>query len=131
MSLLPATASAGTVTAGSFTAAPGEKNDVRYDAFGTPPITVADLGAPLTVGDGCTDGTPVACSYTGSVTLNLGDRSDRGWASATISAVVHGDKGDDVIHADAEEPQAYGGPGGDSIEVSGIRFAGPAGEETT
>ena len=77
--LVPAAAAAGTVTAGSFTAAPGEKNDVRYDAFGAPPITVADLGAPLIVGAGCTDGTPVTCEYTGSLTLHLGDRADRGF----------------------------------------------------
>ena len=106
--LLPATAAAGTVTAGSFTAAPGEKNDVRYDAFGPPPITVVDLGAPLIVGAGCTDGTPVTCEYTGSLTLHLGDRADRGFASATIAAQVYGEEGADVIHADAEEPGATG-----------------------
>jgi len=129
--LVPATASAGTVTAGNFMAAPGEKNDVTYDAFGSPPITVADLGAPLTVGSGCTDGTPVTCIYTNNVTLQLGDRSDKGWASATITAIVYGEQGADVIHADAEDPQAYGGDGDDEIDVSGnqIRASGGRGDD--
>jgi Ca2+-binding RTX toxin-like protein len=128
---VPAAAAAGTVTAGNFAAAPGEKNDVRYDAYGSPPVTVFDLGAPLIVGSGCTDGAPVACDYTSGVTLHLGDRSDRGWASATFVAIVHGEDGADVIHADSEEPQAYGGAGDDQIEVSGnqIRAWGGRGND--
>jgi Ca2+-binding RTX toxin-like protein len=115
------------VTAGSFTAAPDEKNDVRYDAYGSSPVTVSDLGAPLTVGSGCTDGTPVTCVYTNNVTLQLGDRSDNGWASATVAAIVYGERGADVIHADAEEPQAYGGDGNDRIEISGNGLRGSGG----
>jgi Ca2+-binding RTX toxin-like protein len=117
--LCPAVATAGEVTAGAFTAAPGEKNDVTYEADGRPPWTVVDNGAPLTVGSGCTPGSPVTCTYTSGVTLHLGDRADRGSASAVLSAVVYGDEGADVIHADAESPVVYGGPGADEIQVGG------------
>ena len=116
---------AGTVSGGTFTAAPGEKNDVRYDAYAPPPVpTVVDNGAPLIVGPGCMEGTPVTCAFTNGVTLRLGDRADKGSASAYIVATVYGEQGDDVIQADAEEPQAYGGPGDDQIRVSGNQVLG-------
>ena len=50
--ICPSSAIAGTVTAGTFTASPGEKNDVRYNGFGSPPISVVDLGAPTHRGRG-------------------------------------------------------------------------------
>lgn len=129
----PGAALAGTVTAGTFTAAPGEKNDVRFDAFPPPPVaTIVDDGAPLVVGPGCTDGTPVTCGVINSVLLHLGNRADRGFASASTSAAVYGEQGDDVLHADAEFASAYGGLGDDSIAVSGNQvFAhGGRGDDT-
>ena len=105
------------VTAGSFTAAPGEERR-PLRRVRAPPVTVADLGAPRTVGAGCTQGDPVTCDYTSGVTLRLGDRADSGFASATIATAVYGEHGDDEIRTDAEEAQADGGPGEDAIPAS-------------
>jgi hypothetical protein len=122
------TALAGTVTHGTFTAAPGEKNDVRFDAYPPPPVaTVVDLGAPLVVGPGCSEGTPVTCDALYNVALYLGDRADSGSASAVISSIVYGEQGDDVIWADAEEPRGYGGPGDDKISLNGNGVSGYGG----
>ena len=91
--------------------------------------TVVDLGAPLTVGAGCTDGTPVTCQYTSASPSprrpgRPGVRERHDHRAGLRRA------GCDVIHADAEEPAGYGGPGDDQIQASaatGLRPTASAG----
>ncbi|MEY2426387.1 MAG: hypothetical protein QOI61_1959, partial [Actinomycetota bacterium] len=85
--VLPASASAGTLAVddrtATFTAAPGEANAVTYATTGSDKaiaLVIADTGAPVTPGDGCTavDANTVSCParQIESLKVALGDGSD-------------------------------------------------------
>jgi hypothetical protein len=98
-----------------FTAAPGERNDVRISGT-LPAIRVADAGAPLTAGPGCVaDGDAVACRADfGPVFADGGDGDDR-IAAAGVVASVRGGAGDDVLSVSGSGGFLYGGAGDDTL----------------
>jgi hypothetical protein len=130
----------------TFTAAPGERNDVtaRIEAGG---FVVADAGgAPLIAGDGCAaqlDGS-VRCAFSPrgeTFAVQLGDGDDRvtlapppagmTWPPANLG----GGDGDDILDAsDAGAPSVgFDGGAGDDVELGGRGddgFVGDPGHDT-
>jgi hypothetical protein len=128
--LLPAAASAGTISAENgrlaFAAAPGEVNDVLITA-GTESNVVKDAGAPLTAGPGCRskpDGSAECDVGAAVIAVDLGDMSDRlnliGSLPSQVSGGpggdgLHGGSGDDVLRGDAGDDTLSGNSGGDTL----------------
>src|SRR4051794_19206033 len=127
----PATASAATIEVASpsgtptivYTASPGETNalemhgtvngvlDFRMPFF--------EFSAPLTVGAGCTAGTPVLCGAADRafpVSVSLGDRDDvASTNSFTADLALSAGSGDDDVLAGGIDATADGGPGDDTV----------------
>jgi Ca2+-binding RTX toxin-like protein len=98
-----------------------------------PAMTYSDAGNPLTVGPGCTAGSPAFCPI-GLVEIRLGAEGDHAFVftnsstvnvtagggddtirAAQIRGVTRGGAGDDTIRANSREAQVYGDGGHDSI----------------
>lgn len=114
----------------SFTAAPGEANDVTVSGPADT-VTVHDAGAVLTAGDRCTSSGDhdVTCDLSGAPrapnSIALGDGNDRLVVSGSLAAqtVVDGGDGDDDVTGGGEVDQLKGGLGRDKL-------AGGAGNDT-
>lgn len=127
--VLPATASAATLTVSGGTsavltlqAARGEANDLGvsdlFDPVRGPGLTVADHGAPLRADAACDAGPPLLCPI-GPIAVHLGDRADRASViSIEDDASVWGDDGDDDILASGLSTTAFGGSGNDHVHVN-------------
>jgi Ca2+-binding RTX toxin-like protein len=121
-----ASVSAGALT---FTAAPGEVNELRLQARsdGGPEavfVAVVDQSSALTAGSGCTslDAHAVRCDPFTSATVSLGDMDDLAEMTVdyiaqqpTISAQIDGGEGNDRLGGGAQSDNVAGGPGNDSI----------------
>lgn len=144
--LLAAPAQAGTITAFSertdeylgFTAAPGERNEVRVELQGSKLRITDTAGAPT---GPCPQvaSNAVLCGVTGSLIVDLGDgddtllvtageRLDSAYGGsgndrmvATAGAELDGGDGDDVLEGSPETDKLTGGPGTD--QLSGGRDA--------
>lgn len=118
-----------------FVAAPGEVNDITtsFDST-TGLIRIADAGAGLTAGAGCTpDGLHAAICLRTSGTIELGDGDDEATLSAGDSFTLNGGDGDDTLDADQGGRVVNGGAGNDHILgghsggsiISSFRNGGP------
>jgi Ca2+-binding RTX toxin-like protein len=102
-----ASASAATVTPGSYTAVAAETNNLTVTDNGAT-LTFVDPGAAITGAGGCLPaavnpaGTPVTCTDTGNLNINLNDLNDQ---TSFVGAV------DDTINQD-------GGAGSDTLRGS-------------
>ena len=137
------TASAATVSVSghalTFTAAPGETNDVQLELWnaGAPNefVAVHERGAVLVLGSGCTpigaDGLPVPpagaqranCGAVTSATVSLGDMGDSAWMGTRRSAqdpnvqvILSGGDGDDFLLGGPLSDQLNGGAGNDVLD---------------
>jgi Ca2+-binding RTX toxin-like protein len=113
----------GTLT---FTAAPGETNDVAVagTVFPTASVRVSDAGAPLTVGTGCdvVDDHTATCADLPMV-IDTGDGNDRvrDEEQGTRVLTIRGGLGDDTLAAGSSQSldvQMFGGPGNDTMSVA-------------
>ncbi|HEX2086586.1 MAG TPA: calcium-binding protein [Solirubrobacteraceae bacterium] len=104
------------LTTASFTAAPGEANDVAAEQ-GDGEVRFRDRGAPIEVGDGCrrlADG--AAACPAGAVTVRLGDGDDRLALGAHAFAFSGlGEDGDDELRGSPGGERLEGGPGDDRL----------------
>jgi Ca2+-binding RTX toxin-like protein len=117
----PGVASAATVssdgTTAVYRAAPREANAlVLAPSF---PFAVVDLGAPLTAGPGCVDGTPITCAGQDFQAL-LGDRADTADVNNVINDVVidAGSGDDDVTAGSVGRVTVTGAEGDDTLRVN-------------
>jgi hypothetical protein len=81
-------------------AAPGEANALTVGAADPAAFTVADSGAPLTAGPGCSSAdTGVTCVTVGAAEIDVaaGDGDDSVTIDAPVGAFVDGGAGDDLI----------------------------------
>src|SRR3954465_9149446 len=97
----------------TYTAAPGEKNDLGLQfADDGSSITFYDYGTPVTVPAGCTlndEGQSPTCAAPKSVAVSLGDGDDSATRSGieTIPVVVHGGDGADWLRGDDSTDTIY------------------------
>ncbi|HEX8103491.1 MAG TPA: hypothetical protein VF533_12815 [Solirubrobacteraceae bacterium] len=123
---LPAAATAGTVSVKdgtvTFTAAPGEANDLRVSQT-SEGFAFADFGAPITASAGCAPAgaSKATCTVeTGRVVARLGDGDDKGAATAGDFGVrIDGEGGADAIRSVTTNADLRGGPGDDDITCEG------------
>jgi Ca2+-binding RTX toxin-like protein len=99
----------------------GEPADVRiFTAFGPPfgmNIQVTDLRGGMTVGAGCTAGTPVLCPGSDlAIALNGGD--DRVVSTGDSDQSVSGGTGNDLLRVSSQLSTVTGGSGNDTVEVN-------------
>lgn len=109
----------------TYTAAPGEKNDVRFATNGTA-FVVTDAGAAIRFPAGiCTGdgGHVVTCDLVplapiAPLTVTLGDGDDRADTSAAplAPALLDGGPGNDVLVAGSLYDRLAGGPGNDVLD---------------
>jgi hypothetical protein len=113
-----ATVQVGATGAVDYAAAPGELNDVQASASGTT-VTIADAGAPITPGPGCTatGARAATCTVEGFPRLSaaLGDGDDTAAASGLLAAVLDGGAGDDTLTGGDAPDLLEGGPGADTL----------------
>jgi hypothetical protein len=106
----------------TYTAASGEVNQTIVSLVsGT--YTVADSGATITVGAGCSsvNANRATCAGAGitSINVNAGDMNDFVWITAPTNATISGGAGNDTLVGGAGNDTFDGGPGSDAI------FGGP------
>src|SRR5919199_3686943 len=101
----------------SFVAADNEVNDLALSVGGGS-YTLADAGAPLTAGAGCSQSgaNAVTCSTTGvtSVSIDVRDRADHVLLGA--AATVSGGAGDDVLTGSSAIDTLSGGADDDTLD---------------
>lgn len=128
----PAVASTVEVTDGvmTFTAAPGEANDVNLGAGPTGRsfrAVVWDKGSEVELGAGCTpvDYADAICTGVETIVVLLGDGDDQYGDSESLAQPpkVSGEAGDDVLESRAgvRGRQLSGGPGDDHLEAAGAQ----------
>jgi Ca2+-binding RTX toxin-like protein len=126
---LPGAAHAATISidgAGhyTYTAAPGEKNDLGLQFSDDDPgtLTFYDYGTPITSAPAnCTlnsEGQSPTCTGATSITAALGDGDDSATRSGltTTPATVDGGDGADWLKGNQGDDVFYGGPGKDKLE---------------
>jgi hypothetical protein len=108
----------------TYTAAPGEKNDLdlQFADDGTT-VTFYDYGTPITaLPAGCTandDGQSPTCPAPHSVVASLGDGDDSTTRSgAAVPATIDGGPGKDWMHGGDGNDTLRGGDGNDKLEGS-------------
>jgi Ca2+-binding RTX toxin-like protein len=110
----------------SYTADPGERNDVRIVRRESA-LAVSDSGAAIRAGAGCTGAGSqlVTCVFADPVArirVDTGDGADRVDAAALDNgtrAIVDGGTGDDTLIGSAFEDTLTGGSGNDTIDGGG------------
>jgi Ca2+-binding RTX toxin-like protein len=104
--------SAGVLT---YAAAPGETNSLTA-TLNTPNYRLADSGAPITPGSGCTavDVNTVDCAGVTSVDVMLDDMNDTASVTLGVPATLHGGTGDDTLTGHSEDDVLIG-DGGDDV----------------
>lgn len=98
-----------------YAAAPQEANRLRAAIAGTT-ITLADPGAPITPGTGCTAaaGGTVQCSGT-ALAAALGDGNDSATVTGALPSHLDGGAGDDVLAGGTAGDTIEGGAGADNL----------------
>jgi hypothetical protein len=117
--LFAAPAQAATVSVDSgalrIAAAPGETNVIDIG----PGVTIADSGAPLTLGPGCVpQGIEALCPGATRVEADLGDGDDVLTLSAPLAADLHGGEGNDALTVVAAVATLDGGDGNDTLTAA-------------
>jgi hypothetical protein len=132
----PAAAQASTVSrTGStitFTAAPGETNDVRISS-GPIGLVITDTAGLTAAGD-CTQVSPTEanCGVDGDFVISLGDGNDSLFEAGSFRPVhVDGGPGDDKLQGDQAVDVFHGGAGKDEIDGGGgaDQLFGDAGDD--
>jgi glucose/arabinose dehydrogenase len=104
-----------------YSAASGESNDVLV-TLDSGAYSIADSGAVITAGAGCTSVAPgaVTCSATGvgSMSVSLGGGNDAVTVSAPTKASLNGGSEDDHLTGGAGADSLLGGPGNDTLQGS-------------
>ena len=140
--LAPAGAMAATVSvdqatgALTYTAAPGELNNVRIAVQDGGAVTVSDLSAPLSAGAGCAaDGQDRATCSGGTITrllIDTGDLDDSVDLAGGLPATIDGGAGKDLLRGGAGADALRGGAGDDVLDGRGAadQMAGGEGVDT-
>jgi RTX calcium-binding nonapeptide repeat (4 copies) len=129
-----APATAGTARSGvriTYTAAPGERNDVsfRIESSG---VRVKDR-AGVTAGSGCNqvDATTALCDEVPSVTVRLRDGNDRMRVAPSLKVSASGGDGNDRLVAGRRQDRLRGGRGRDRLKPGrglDVAIGGPGGD---
>jgi hypothetical protein len=113
-----ASGSTASVGAGELTysASPGESNDLSV-SMASPNYRLADAGAPIAPGPGCTavDANTVECAGVNSLNFFLDDMDDTALVAIPVPAMLHGGAGDDVLRGNDGDDFLTGGDGNDAL----------------
>ncbi|WP_251091532.1 hypothetical protein [Streptomyces sp. Caat 7-52] len=133
----PASADPAFVTSGggrlTFTALPGETNNVTFDTFSAGTLRVTDTTSNLTAGPGCTgSGHTVLCAGAGvtRILANLGDRNDTAQNDTDLASDLVGGQGNDILIGGDGPDRLTDLDGWNGPTLTTVTMAGRGGNDT-